>query len=177
MSVEEHEEMARQDPSMAPIGASIITISDSRTPETDLSGDAIAGFIQDAQHVVARRDLVPDDGPAIHQAITTALADQDVQVLLITGGTGLASRDGTVEQLRALDGIEVDGFGELFRSISFQEIGAASLLSRATARILQAKDGRRIPAFAMPGSTNAVTTAMTRLIIPVLAHIVWETKR
>ena len=177
MSVEEHEEMADQDRGDAPIVAAVITISDTRTPETDLSGDAIALHLTEAGNVVTHRDLVPDDGPRIQEAMASALAIKEVQVLLLTGGTGLATRDGTVEQLRAWNGIEVDGFGELFRSISFQEIGAASLLSRATARIILLEDGRRIAAFAMPGSPNAVETAMTRLVIPVLKHLVWETSR
>ena len=177
MSVQEHEDQARRSRENAPIGTAILTISDTRSAANDASGNAIARHLQEEAHQIRFRALVPDDGADIRQAILAAAATEGVEALLMTGGTGISKRDGTTEQLQALPGIDIDGFGELFRSISYQAIGPAALLSRATARVLEFEDGRRLPVFAMPGSEHAVDTAMEHVIIPVLRHVVWETVR
>ena len=177
MSVHEHEETARRERGEASIRAAIVTMSDTRTIEEDTSGDTIERLLGEAGHQVVRRALVPDDPERIRGAITEAITDPAVEVVLMTGGTGLARRDGTVDVLRSFSAIDIEGFGELFRSVSFEEIGAAALLSRACGVIIETADGRRVPAFAMPGSVNAVQTAMNRLIIPVLTHVQWEATR
>ena len=177
MSVHEHERSARRERGESSIRAAIVTMSDTRTIDEDTSGDTIERLLAEADHQVVRRTLVPDEPVRIRAAIEEAIADPEVEVILTTGGTGLARRDGTVDVLRSLATIEIEGFGELFRSVSFQEIGAAAMLSRACRVIIEAPGERRVPAFAMPGSVNAVHTAMSRLIIPVLTHVQWEASR
>ncbi len=153
------------------ISCGIITISDTRTPETDTSGAAIRAALEAAGHTVAAYAVVPDE-PAQIVALARAYAAQGCQVILTNGGTGIARRDSTVEALDALLEKRLPGFGELFRMLSYQEIGAAAMLSRATAGTY-----RESLIFCMPGSTAAVRLAMEKLIIPQLAHLVWETIR
>lgn len=177
MSVHEHEDQARLNRGETPLQAALITVSDTRTPETDHGGDLARDLLESAGHGLAMRTLVPDDARQISRAINAALTDPRVEAILLTGGTGISRRDGTVEVLRGMGTIEIEGFGELFRAVSHREIGAASMLSRATAVLLATSDDRRIPAFAMPGSVHAVQTAMQELIIPVLPHAAWEAMR
>ncbi|MCH2162303.1 MAG: MogA/MoaB family molybdenum cofactor biosynthesis protein [Phycisphaerales bacterium] len=177
MSVHEHEDQARRDRGDSALGVAVVTISDTRSLEEDASGDAIATHLADAGHALAQRRIVRDEPADIRDAIRQVTADPRVDAVLMTGGTGLARRDGTVDVLRALGGVEIEGFGELFRTISFQEIGPAAMLSRACGVVLDLEDSRRIPAFAMPGSVNAVNTAMSHLVIPVLSHATWVTTR
>ena len=177
MSVHEHEDQARINRGETALEAALITVSDTRTPETDQGGDLVRDLLQSAGHGLAMRSLVPDDAKEISRAIDSALADPRVAAILLTGGTGISRRDGTVEVLRSMGTIEIEGFGELFRAVSHREIGAAAMLSRATAVLLTTSDDRRIPAFAMPGSVHAVQTAMQELIIPILPHAAWEAMR
>jgi molybdenum cofactor biosynthesis protein B len=147
-------------------------VSDSRTPETDTRGQAIADLLEEAGHVVAGRALLRDEPAEVANLVRDLLTRDDVQAVITTGGTGISSRDSTCEAITALLDKELPGFGELFRMISFREIGAAAMLSRATAGIA---GGRAV--FALPGSEHAVRLAMRQLIVPELGHVVREAKR
>jgi molybdenum cofactor biosynthesis protein B len=174
MGVNDHEAKAA---AIGPLTAGLITVSDTRTPATDGSGDRIAARLETAGHLVALRALVPDTPSEIRGAILAAAANDAVDVIVLTGGTGATRRDTTVDTLRALPGIELEGFGELFRMQSFASIGAPAMLSRACAIVFEPAPDRRIPIFALPGSIDAVETAMAELIEPVLAHLVWQCRR
>ena len=150
----------------------VLTISDTRTLDTDTSGGAIASLLEHAGHVVADRAWVRDDRAAVRRAFTDALARPDVQVVISTGGTGVASRDQTCEVVTDLLEKRIDGFGELFRMLSYQEIGAAAMLSRAAAGAARGKI-----LVALPGSEAAVRLAMTKLLLPELGHLVREATR
>lgn len=147
----------------------ILTVSDTRTIERDFSGQAIAELLEDAGHEVVARTLVKDEPSDVARTVRAELARGHVRVIITTGGTGLASRDSTFEALAALFEKRIDGFGELFRMLSFEDIGPAAMLSRATAGIAS---GCAI--FLLPGSEAAVRLAMTRLILPELGHLVQQ---
>jgi molybdenum cofactor biosynthesis protein B len=147
----------------------ILTVSDTRTPETDTSGQAIRALLQDAGHVISGHDIERDEPDRITARLRERLADDGTHVLITTGGTGISPRDGTFEAVTALFEKRLDGFGELFRMISFEEIGSAAMLSRATAGTV----GRKA-IFALPGSEKAVRLAMTRLVLPELGHVVQQ---
>jgi molybdenum cofactor biosynthesis protein B len=144
----------------------IVTVSDTRTLETDEGGRTIADLLAAAGHVVTGRTLVRDDPELVHSTIERHLADVGLQVIITTGGTGITSRDSTYEAVSTLLDKQLDGFGELFRMLSFQEIGPAAMLTRACAGLV----ARRI-VIALPGSPGAVRLAMERLIIPELGHL------
>lgn len=150
----------------------VLTISDTRTPDTDASGDAIRALLEDAGHVVTERRIVRDEPDQVTAAVEHGLADARVQAVITTGGTGVTSRDGTFEAVDRLLEKRLDGFGELFRMLSYAEIGAAAMLSRATAGI-----ARGTAVFVLPGSEHAVRLAMTRLIVPELGHVVQQVRR
>lgn len=151
----------------------VFTVSDSRTLATDESGPLIERLLVDAGHRVVLRDLLTNDEDALRAALVQVLGRNDVDVVLCTGGTGLGSRDRTVDVVRPLLDRELPGFGELFRLLSFQEqIGAAAMLSRALAGAARGKF-----VAVMPGSRAAVELAMTRLIVPELKHVVREIRR
>jgi len=137
--------------------------------ETDTSGRAIRFLLEEAGHVVSGYDVERDEPDRIVARLRQRLADPATQVIVSTGGTGISSRDGTFEAVTSLFEKRLDGFGELFRTISFGEIGAAAMLSRATAGTV----GRKA-IFALPGSEKAVRLAMTRLILPELGHVVQQ---
>lgn len=164
MSVGEHK-------AQAPVAVScyILTVSDTRTPASDASGRAIRMLLEEAGHLVTGHDIERDDPEGITTRLRERLADPATHVIISTGGTGISRRDGTFEAVTALLEKRLDGFGELFRMISFEEIGAAAMLSRATAGTV----GRKA-IFALPGSEKAVRLAMTRLVIPELGHIVQQ---
>jgi molybdopterin adenylyltransferase len=161
----------REHKTQGPVSVScyILTVSDTRTPETDTSGRAIRALLQDAGHVVSGHDIERDDPDLITARLRERLADEHIHVLISTGGTGISPRDGTFEAVTALFEKRLDGFGELFRMISFEEIGSAAMLSRATAGTV----GRKA-IFALPGSEKAVRLAMTRLVLPELGHVVQQ---
>ena len=150
-------------------GCAVVTVSDTRTAETDHSGKAIADALTEAGHAVVSRTIVRDDPRAIVAAVERALATPEVEAVVATGGSGVSRRDSTPEAIAPLLEKRLDGFGELFRSLSFAEIGPAAMLSRAAAGTAR---GRVI--FILPGSEHAVRLAMTRLILPELGHIVAE---
>lgn len=151
------------------IGIYVITVSDTRGEAEDRSGKLLAELFGAAGHAVRDRVIVPDDGAAITSAIQAAEKDDAVRAIVLNGGTGIARRDVTVEAVSPLLGKVLPGFGELFRQLSFAEIGSAALLSRA----LAGTRGRRI-VFVLPGSTNAVRLAAEKLILPELPHLVRE---
>ena len=149
----------------------VLTISDTRTEATDTSGDAIAGLLAAAGHVVTGRAIVRDDPEAVREAIAGGPA-RAAQVIIATGGTGITSRDSTYEAIAALLDKRLDGFGELFRMLSYDEIGSAAMLSRACAGTIG-----RTAVFSLPGSEHAVRLAMTKLILPEIGHVVRELSR
>ena len=150
----------------------IITVSDTRSEATDTSGRAIADLLTAAGHQIAGRTIVRDDPALVRSTIERQLAYKGAQVIITTGGTGITSRDGTFEAINGLLEKRLDGFGELFRMLSFQEIGPAAMMSRAIAGTASRK-----AIFVLPGSPNAVQLAMTRLILPELGHVVQQLNR
>jgi molybdenum cofactor biosynthesis protein B len=150
----------------------IVTVSDTRTASTDRSGDAIAGLLTGAGHTVAGRALVKDEPELVRGAIERQLAHPEVQVIITTGGTGITSRDTTYEAVMALLQKRLDGFGELFRMLSYEQIGAAAMMSRACAGLVA---GRIV--IALPGSEAAVRLALEKLVIPELGHLVQQASR
>ena len=148
----------------------VLTISDTRTEANDTSGDVIVDLLTDNNHVIVGRALVKDDPPAVQKAIVARAPDS--QVVITTGGTGITSRDSTYEAITELLDKRLDGFGELFRALSFQDIGSAAMLSRACAGTIG-----RTAVFSLPGSEHAVHLAMTRLILPEIGHVVRELSR
>lgn len=165
MSVLEH----RRD-APAAIRCFVLTISDTRTEANDTSGKAIVSALEDAGHHLAGRSLVRDE-PSMVRNIVLEQA-RSVEVVITTGGTGLTSRDSTYEAISGLLDKRIDGFGELFRMLSFAEIGAAAMMSRACAGTVG-----RTAVFSLPGSENAVRLALTKLILPELGHVVRELRR
>lgn len=166
-SVEEHRERGR-----GPVGCAVLTISDTRTPETDTGGALIAELLEAHGHRVVRRGIVRDEPKEITRWLEEAAADPQVRVILTTGGTGIAPRDVTPEVVGRLLDKRIDGFGELFRMLSYQEVGPAAMLSRAMAGVFR---GRVV--LCMPGSPKAVRLAMETLILPELGHLAWEVAR
>jgi molybdenum cofactor biosynthesis protein B len=150
----------------------VITISDTRTDRTDTSGRAIAELIAAAGHAVVGRTIVTDDPDLVRSTIERQLANPDVQVVITTGGTGISSRDSTYEVVGTMLQKRLDGFGELFRMLSHQEIGSAAMLSRACAGLVA---GHIV--ISLPGSEAAVRLAMERLVIPELGHLVQQASR
>ena len=167
MSVEEHKRGA---PAAARVF--VLTVSDTRTRETDASGAAIEQLLEEAGHVVIARRLAPDEPAEVQRVIRQQLASEEAQVVILTGGTGITSRDTTYEAVSSMLQKRLDGFGELFRMLSYQEIGSAAMLSRASAGIA----GGKI-LFVLPGSEHAVRLAMTKLVIPELGHLLREVNR
>lgn len=156
----------------ASVCVAILTISDTRTLDTDTSGQRMERLLKEAGHRVTYRQLVKDDTLTIREAVVKMVASE-AQVILTNGGTGITKRDVTIETVRPLLDREMVGFGELFRYLSFTEdIGAAAMLSRAIA----GRIGDTL-IFSVPGSRGAVDLAMRRLIVPELPHMVWEATR
>jgi len=172
MSAESHRLTART----TPVACAVVTASDSRTEADDTSGKALCDGLRDAGHLLEFYRIVPDDAEAI-RSVLLHLAGQ-VEVVLTTGGTGIGRRDRTIEVAERLIQKPLPGFGELFRMLSYAEVGAAAMLSRATAGLYGAEDG---PAetllFCCPGSEPAVRLALEKLILPDLRHVTWEVVR
>lgn len=150
----------------------VITVSDSRTEETDTGGRAIVQLLSAAGHIVEGRRILRDEPAEVAALVRAQAAEPLVDVIITTGGTGITRRDSTFEAVDRLLDKRLPGFGELFRMLSFQEIGPAAMLSRACAGTHNGK-----VVVALPGSENAVRLAMTRLLIPELGHLVGETRR
>jgi len=149
------------------IACAVITVSDTRTPETDTGGQCILSAIRSAGYELYAYEVITDDPERVRKRVQSLCADAECHAVLLTGGTGVSSRDTTVEAVSGLFDKRLDGFGELFRMLSFDQVGAAAMLSRAVAGIVQ-----RTAVFVLPGSPSAVDLAMQRLINPELSHIV-----
>jgi len=149
-----------------------ITVSDTRTAETDTGGQTLVERLTSAGHAVVQRSIIPDD-PEPMRALLQQLAERgDVDAVLLTGGTGITRRDQTYETVTSLLTKPLPGYGELFRLLSYQEIGTAAMLSRATGGLM----GRTV-VLTMPGSPAAVRLAMDQVILPELGHLVREAQR
>lgn len=151
--------MAASERSFQPLNIAVLTVSDSRTEDDDKSGRLLAERLAEAGHHLAERRLVRDDRHAIRAVVSEWIARADVDAVLATGGTGLTGRDGTPEAVAPLFDKTIDGFGELFRAVSFEEIGTSALQSRATAGVANATF-----VFVLPGSSGACRTAWDRII-------------
>jgi molybdenum cofactor biosynthesis protein B len=149
----------------------VITCSDTRTLETDESGQLAERLITAAGHGVAGRVVVRDEPTLIEGALRNALA-AGAEAVVLNGGTGLSRRDRTFDALEKLLTKRIDGFGELFRMLSYEQVGAAAMLSRATAGLFEGK-----PVFSVPGSPAAVQLALEKLILPEIGHVVREAAR
>ena len=167
ISTEEHR---KQSP--ASIRCAVITVSDTRTPETDTGGKAVADHLTQAGHAVVRRVIIPDDPQRMRTLLLDLISQTELDAILLTGGTGISSRDQTFETVSALLTKPLPGYGELFRMLSYEQVGAAAMLSRAVGGL---SGGKVI--LTMPGSPAGVQLAMERLIVPELAHLVREARR
>jgi molybdenum cofactor biosynthesis protein B len=161
----------RQAAAVGGLPLAVVTVSDTRTPETDASGPTIRRLAEAAGHRVIDQRIVPDEVTAVRAALAELLGG-GARVILFNGGTGISRRDRTYDVVSAALEKPLPGFGELFRLLSFHEIGAAAMLSRAVAGIIG-----DVVVFSLPGSPDAVRLAMERLILPELAHLVWELER
>lgn len=157
---------------MAKARVFVLTISDTRDERTDTSGQAIVRLLEEAGHTVTGRHIVRDEPAEVQRILRHQLAEPDADVVITTGGTGIASRDTTYEAVSGLLQKRLDGFGELFRMLSYQEIGSAAMMSRACAGIAGGK-----VIFVLPGSEDAVRLAVTKLILPEVGHLLREVAR
>jgi len=156
----------------ASIGCWVLTISDSKTPQTDTSGRLIRELLQRAGHHIVGSEIVRDEPTEVQRVIREACGNAAVRAVLMTGGTGITSRDSTFEAVEAMLDKRLPGFGELFRMLSYQEVGGAAMLSRAQMGVTK---GRIV--VSMPGSPNACRLALEKLILPELGHLVRELNR
>ena len=147
----------------------VITVSDTRTEETDKSGKLISDLLTGRGHKVVRYQVVRDEPDEVRQALETALSDPNVRIIITNGGTGVARRDGTYEVVSSILEKTLTGFGEIFRMLSYDDIGPGAIMSRATAGIARGK-----VVFTIPGSSGAVRLAMEKLILEEAGHIYWE---
>jgi len=154
------------------IGCWVLTVSDTKTPDTDTSGQLIRKLVTDAGHQVVGSSIVRDEPKDVQRVIREACANDAVRAVLVTGGTGVTSRDSTYEAIEAMLDKRLPGFGELFRMLSYQEIGSAAMMSRAQLGV----HARRI-VVSMPGSPNACRLALEKLVIPELSHLIREVSR
>jgi molybdenum cofactor biosynthesis protein B len=164
---EEHREKAPE-----VLGYALVTASDSRDETSDAAGRRMAERVEAAGQRVVERLIVPDEAAPLRSAVTALLAQPEVDVVVVSGGTGVAPRDVTIETLAPLFDRDLPGFGELFRALSFDRIGAAAMLSRAAAGVVE-----RRALFLLPGSPAAVELALDELILPEAAHLVAQARR
>jgi molybdopterin adenylyltransferase len=161
MSVHEHKEKGKKS-----IACFVLTVSDTRDEATDQSGQTIKNLIAEQGHRLAGYRIVKDEPAEIEALLKQALADGSVEAVIVNGGTGIAPRDTTYEALTTLLDKRLDGFGELFRMLSWEQVGAAAMLSRAAAGVARGKI-----LVSLPGSPDAVGLAMDRLLVPELGHM------
>ncbi len=150
----------------------VLTVSDTRTEATDTGGGAVVDMLSAAGHQIAGRAIVRDDPAAVRETVQQQIDRADVDAVITTGGTGITSRDTTFEAVTGLLDKTLDGFGELFRMLSYEQIGAAAMMSRATAGLARGKI-----VIALPGSEAAVRLAIEKLVLPELAHMVQQARR
>lgn len=168
MGAQQHREIAGHQP----VTVAIVTVSDSRTPETDTNRHYIEARMKELGHVVAAYRLIKDEPDQVAAALNELVALPDVRIILFNGGTGISPRDTTFDVISRMLEKTLPGFGEIFRMLSYQEVGAAAILSRATAGVYQ-----KTMVFSMPGSPNAVQVALEKLILPEINHFAWEIVR
>lgn len=169
MAHDEHEHAAE---SLGSLRCGVMTVTDSRTEASDESGALMKELLTNAGHRVVRYILLPNEEELVRSEVSGWLDSGDLDAVLITGGTGLSSRDRSIEAVRPLLDKELPGFGELFRSLSFGEIGPAAMMSRATCGIAR---GRIV--VSLPGSKAAVRLAFERLLLPQLRHLVQQARK
>jgi molybdopterin adenylyltransferase len=168
MSVQEHKKQAAK-----VVGCKIITVSDTRDKETDKSGKLMIELLEKEGHRIIDYVIVKDESVPIENEIIKGCNNEEINVILLNGGTGIAKRDVTIETVQNLLEKEIVGFGELFRMLSYQEdIGSSAILSRAIAGVVKNK-----AVFSTPGSTGAVKLAMHKLILPEIGHVVREIQK
>jgi molybdenum cofactor biosynthesis protein B len=167
VSVDEHRAQAP-----TRFGFAVLTVSDSRTDRTDRGGPLLVELVTAPGHRVVWRRIVRDEVQEIRDGVRDAIHPPEVDAVLVTGGTGVARRDSTIEAVSPMLEKELPGFGELFRQLSFAEIGTAAMLSRATAGVVS---GRAV--FLLPGSPDALELAVTRLVLPELGHLLAQARR
>lgn len=153
------------------VNCAVITVSDTRTPETDRSGQLIQSLLTQAGHEVRAYTIVKDEPPDVQQQLLGLCSRPDIDAVIFNGGTGIAPRDTTYDAISSLLEKTLPGFGEIFRHLSYSEIGSRAIASRAVAGVYQQK-----LIFSLPGSTNAVKLAMEKLILPELTHLVTQLK-
>ena len=163
MAVHEHKNKAHRT-----VRCAIITLSDTRDETTDKSGQRIKALLAEHEQPVVSYQILKDEPDQITAAVQALLARPDVDVILTNGGTGIAPRDTTFEALQGLLEKEIPGFGEMFRMLSYEDIGSAAMLTRATAGVAQGK-----VIISLPGSTGAVELGMTKLVLPELGHMLF----
>lgn len=166
-SVDEHRAAASHH-----IRCAVLTVSDTRTEETDTSGIVIKQLLLDAGHSVVAYRIVPDEPSQIAPLLDDWTANPDIQVIITNGGTGIAARDRTYDVVAGKIEKRLDGFGELFRMLSWTEVGSAAMLSRAVGGVID-----QTVIFSLPGSSNAVRLGMEKLILPEMAHVVFEVNK
>ena len=166
-SVHKHKESAPET-----VRVAILTISDTRTPETDTGGDIAEELLEAAGQEVVERRIVRDEVSGIRNNLIDLLARSDVDAVVTTGGTGISARDTTFEVVERMVEKRLDGFGEIFRMLSYEEIGSAAIMSRALAGSV----GSKFVA-SLPGSRNAVRLAVEKLLVPELSHVVFELRK
>jgi molybdenum cofactor biosynthesis protein B len=162
----------RQYAGNAPVQVAIVTVSDSRTPETDTNRHYLERRLTETGHIVAGYRLIRDEPDQVAEALNHFAAQPDVRLILFNGGTGISPRDTTYDVISRMLEKTLPGFGELFRMLSYQQVGAAAMLSRATAGVY-----RRTFIASVPGSPNAVEVAFENLILPEINHLAWEIVR
>ena len=167
MSVHKHREAAPEK-----VRVAVLTISDTRTLENDTGGDIAEELLRDAGQDIVARQIVRDEVIAIRSRLIDLLARSDVDAIITTGGTGISARDTTYEVVERMIEKQLHGFGEIFRALSYEEIGAAAIMSRALAGSV----GTKFIA-SLPGSRNAVRLAVEKLLVPELAHVVFELRK
>jgi molybdenum cofactor biosynthesis protein B len=165
--VEEH----RRDQKAEAVCALVVT-SDVRKSETDETGKIAIRLLEGDGHTVVDRIIVRNDSVQIKEAIEGLLEDERIKVVVTSGGTGIGSKDMTVDTVSQLFDKRIEGFGELFRRLSFEEVGHSAILSRASAGVAAGK-----LVFCLPGSRNAVELALREIILPSLGHMIWEVER
>jgi molybdenum cofactor biosynthesis protein B len=166
MSHEEHKHAAPKT-----VSAAILVVSDTRSEATDRSGKRLRELLEGAGHHVLSLDVVRDEREEIAGWVRRTACRQELDVLILTGGTGISPRDVTIEAVEPLFHVHLPGFGELFRVLSFHEIGPSAMLSRASAGVVR---GRSVVCFCLPGSKPAVELAMEKLILPEIGHLIAE---
>jgi len=168
MGYEEHRRLASQ----TVLGCAVVIVSDSRDEKSDETGRTARKLLSDAGHKVVEYRLVKNDISQIRSVAEEMLQRADVQLIFLSGGTGIGRRDLTLEAVEPFIEKRIEGFGELFRQLSFKEIGGASMLSRATGAVARGKI-----VFCVPGSEKAARLALSQLIIPQANHMMWELRR